>query len=148
MRNMDNFRQTIENPTKSWNSMGYICPKKYIPSAKTLYKKDLSNITFNYCKNSPKSFCHFWNHKSFFMTQLMCILLAQTLDIFDKNIPPKRKFSDFSLLNLKFTNFLMSYFKQKKSFSSKFGSILSVMRDNSAVLFSWNFQTFSFLHKN
>ena len=26
MRNLDKFRQTVESP-KSWNSMGYICPK-------------------------------------------------------------------------------------------------------------------------
>ena len=139
--------------------------KKYILSAKTLYIEDLSNITFNYlCKNSPNSLCHFWNHKSFFTTQLMCILLAQTLDIFDKNIPSKRKFSDFLLLNLKFINFLMSYFKQKKSFSSKFGSILSVMRvslfcvmkDNSFVFYTlvknsqskWNSQIFQWLGEN
>ena len=33
---------------------GLLLPKKYIPSAKTLYSEDLSNITFNYlCENSP-----------------------------------------------------------------------------------------------
>ena len=88
--------------------------KKCILSAKT-YTKDLSNITFNYlCENSPNSLCHFWNHK---------------------NIPSKCKFSDFPLLKLKFIKFLMSFFKQKMSFYSKFGSLFSVMRDNSSALF-------------
>ena len=34
--------------------------KSYIPSSKTLYREDLSNITFNYlCENSLNSLCHF-----------------------------------------------------------------------------------------
>ena len=108
--------------------------KNSIPSSKTF--TDLSNITFNYlCENSPNSLCHFWNHKSFFTTQLVYIILVQTLHTFDKNMPSKSKFSDFSLLKLKFIKFLMSFFKQKVSFSLNFGSLFSVMRDNSSVLF-------------
>ena len=72
---------------------------------------------------------------SFFTTQLVCIIVAQTLHTFDKNIPSKCKFSDFPLPELKFIKFLMSFFKQKVSFSSKCGSLLSVMRENSSVLF-------------
>ena len=108
--------------------------KKYIPSAKTLYTEDLSNITFNYlCKNSPNFLCHFWNHNSFF-TQFVCIILSQTLHTIDKNIPSKCKFSDFSLLELKFMKFIMSFYKQKVSFASRFGSLFSVMRDSSSAL--------------
>ena len=88
--------------------------KKYIPSAKRLYTEDLSNITFNYlCENSPNSLCHFWNHKLFFRTQLVCIILAQTLHTFDKNISWKCKFSDFPLLQLKFIKF-SCHFSNKK----------------------------------
>ena len=59
MRNLDNFRQAVENP-KSSNSMGLHLSKNYIRSAKTLYGEDLSNITFNYlCENLPNSLCHF-----------------------------------------------------------------------------------------
>ena len=109
--------------------------KNYIPSPITLFT-DLSNIAFNYlCENPPNSLCHFWNHKSFFTTQLVYIILAQTLHTFEKNIPSKCKFSDFSLLKLKFIKFLMSFFKQKVSFSLNFGSLFSVMRDNFSVLF-------------
>ena len=66
---------------KQWKSKKLkfdgLLSKKYIPSAKTLYSEDLSNITFNYlCENSADSLCHFWNHKSFFTTQLACIILA------------------------------------------------------------------------
>ena len=43
-RNLNNFRQAVESP-KSWNLMGF-SPKKYIPSAKTLYTVDLSNIGY------------------------------------------------------------------------------------------------------
>ena len=72
---------------------------------------------------------------SFFTTQLICIIVAQRLHTFDKNIPSECRFSDFPLPELKFIKFLMSFFKQKVSFSSKCGSLFSVMRDNSSVLF-------------
>ena len=106
--------------------------KNYIPSPKTLFA-DLSNIIVNYlCKNSPNSLCCFWNHKSFFTTRLVYVVLAQKMC---KNMPLKCKFSDFLLLKLKFIKFLMSSFKQKMSFSLNFGSLFSVMRYNSSVLF-------------
>ena len=125
MRNLDNFRQAVES-SKSWILTGYFCPKscylfkKYIPSPKTLYTKDFSNITFNYfCEISAKFLCHFWNHKSFFTTQLLCSFLAQTLHTFCKSSPSRCKFSDFPLLGIKFTRFLMSFIKQKVSFFFK-----------------------------
>ena len=109
MRNLDNFRQTVERP-KSWNSMGYICLKPTFLQLKHVHKIFLT--TFNYlCENSPNSLCRFWNQKSFFTTLLIYIILAQTLHIFHKNIPYKFKFSGFSLLNLKFIKFLVSFFK-------------------------------------
>ena len=40
----------------------YTLYKIYIPSAKTLYTEDICNFS-----------CHFWNHKSFFTTQILCI---------------------------------------------------------------------------
>ena len=36
----------------------------------------------------------------------------------------------------------MSFFKQEMSFSSKFGSLFTIMRDNSSVLFRWNFKCY------
>ena len=50
MRNLGKFRQAD----------GLLSSKEYIPSGKTLYTEDLSNITFNYsCENSPNDLCHF-----------------------------------------------------------------------------------------
>ena len=110
--------------------------KKYVPSAKALYTEDLSNITLNYCENSPNSLCHFWNYESFFKTQLVCIFLAQTLHTFDKNILSKCKFSDFPLLELKFTKFLKFILPTKSAnFSSKTGSLFKVIENNSSALF-------------
>ena len=122
---------------QSWNMMGYFCPKNtslqlehYIPK---IYLTLLSitcvkihQITYVISEII---------YKSFFTTQFPCIFLAQTLHTFYKSSPSKCKLSDFSLLGLKFTNFLMSFFKQKDSFSSKFGSFFSVMGDNSSLLF-------------
>ena len=88
--------------------------KNHIPSAKTLYTEVLFKVNFNYLyENLPNYLCHFWNHKSFFTAQLLCIFLAQTLYFFHKSIPWKCKFPDFPLLALKFTKFLMPFFKQK-----------------------------------
>ena len=134
MRNLNNFRQAMEIPISKLKFDGLLS-KKYIPSHKT-YTEDLPKITFSYlCENSPNYSFHSRNPKSFFTTQLLCMFLAQTLHIFQKSTTSKWKFSDFSLLRLKFTKFLMLFFKWKVSFSSKFGSFFSVMRDNSSVLF-------------
>ena len=110
---------------------------KYIPSAKTLYTEHLSNITFNYlCQNSWNYLCHFWNHKPFFTTHLLYIFSAQTLYTFYES-NPKCQFLDFSLLELKLTKFLMSFFKHKMSYSSKFG-YFSVPWGIILYFFSWN----------
>ena len=91
--------------------------KKHIPSAKTLYTEDLSNTIFNYlCENSPNYRCHFWNHKLFFTKQILCIFSAQILHTSHKTSPTKCKILDFPLLGLKFSIFLMSFFKQKLLF--------------------------------
>ena len=110
-RNLNNFIQAVESP-KSWNLMGF-CPKNiYLIPARFLQIEHLSKIIFNYlCENSSNYLFHFWNHKSFLTTQLPCILLAQTLHTFYKSSPSKCKFSSFSLIRLKFTKFLMSFFK-------------------------------------
>ena len=135
MSNLDNFRQAVESP-KSWKFYGLIFSKMYITSAKILYEEDISNITAKYlCENSPNSLCHFWNLKSCYTTQLACIFIAQSLHTFNKSSPSKCKFSDFLLLELKFTKFIMPFFKQRVNFSSKFGSLLSVIIDTSSVLF-------------
>ena len=112
-------------------------PKICIPSAKTLYTYDLSNITFNYlCEYSPKFTYVIFEIVSHFSQQNSSIsFLDQALHAFYKSCQSKCKFLDFPLMELKFTKFLMSIFKQKVRFSSKFESFFSVMRDNSSVLF-------------
>ena len=134
---------TSSGKSKKLKFDGPLMSKKYIPSGKTLYAEDLSNITSNYlCQNTPNYLSHFWNHIWFFTTQLLCIFLAQTLHtLCNKSIPSKCKFSSFPLLVLKFTKFLMSFFKWKVSFSTKFGSFVSVMRDNSSLFLSLKLYT-------
>ena len=53
----------------------------------------------------------------------------------DKSSTSKCKFSDFPLLALKFTKFIISFLKPRASFSSNFASLSTLMRDNSSVLF-------------
>ena len=127
--------QTSSEKFKKLKFDGLLLSKKYIPSTKKLSTEDLSNITFNYFyENSP----NFWNHKSFFKTQILCIFLAQTLHNFYKSSLSKCKFSDFPLLGLKFTKLLMSFLESRVSFSSNFAFLFSVMKHNSSVLFHFN----------
>ena len=52
------------------------------------------------------------------------------------------EFLDFWVFGLKFTKFLNLKEKQQVSFSLNFAWLFNVMRDNSFVLFSWNFTWF------
>ena len=111
MRNSDNFRHKQWKVQKVEIWWATFVQKIHYPLAKT---EDLSNITLNYfCEHSLNSRRPFWNHKSFFTTQLLCIFLAQILHTFHKSSPTKCKFSDFRLLELKFTIFLMSFLKPR-----------------------------------
>ena len=120
--------QTCSGKSKKLKFDGLLLSKKYIRSAKTLHSEDLSSLLST--AFSANSLSHFWSHKSFFTTQFLYSFLDQTLHTFDKSSSSNCKFSHFPLLALNFIKFLMSVFKQKVSFSSNFGSLFSVMRDN------------------
>ena len=114
----------------------YFCPKNtflqlqhYLPK---IYLTLLSTICVKIYQISYVIFETIY--KLFFTTQFLGIFFGQTLHTFYKSSPSKCKFSDFPLLGLKFIKFLMSFFKQKVSFPSKFGSFFSVMGDNSSIL--------------
>ena len=130
MRNLDNFRKAVESP-KSWNLIGYFCPKNtFLQLEHYIPKIYLILLSTTCVKIQQITYAIFEIiYKSFFTTQFLCIFFAQTLHTFYKSSPSKCKFSDFPLLGLKFTKRLMSFFKQKVSFSSKFGSFFSVMRE-------------------
>ena len=59
------------------------------------------------------------------------LFIAETLSAINERNTSKCTFLDFCLLTWKLTKFLMSFFKQKVSYFSKF----CIMRDNSSVLF-------------
>ena len=112
MRNLENFRQTVEIP-KSWKSMGYSCPKNALLQLEHYIPKIYLTLLSTTCvKIHQITYVIFETiYKSFFTTQFLCIFLAQTLHTFYKSIPSKCKFSHFPLLGLKFTKFLMSFLK-------------------------------------
>ena len=117
LKNLDNFRQAVKS-SKSWNLMGYFCPKNaflqldhYMPK---IYLKLLSTTCVKIHEITYVIFETMY--KSFLMTQFLCIFFAQTFHTFYKSSPSKCKFSDFPLPGLKFTKFLMSFFKQKLVF--------------------------------
>ena len=126
----------MESP-KTWNLAGYLCPRNTFFQLKYYMPKIYLKLLSTTCvKIHQITYVIFETiHKSFLTTQFLCIFLAETLHTFYKSSPSKCKFSAFPLLGLKFTKFLMSFFKQKDSFSLKFGSFFSVMRNNSSVPF-------------
>ena len=117
--------------------MGYICPKTTFLQLKHYIQRIYLTFLSTTCVKIPQIPYVILKtiYKPFFTTQLVSIILAQILHTFDKNIPSKSKFSDIILLELKFIKFLMSFFKQKVSFTLNFESLFSVMRGNSSVLF-------------
>ena len=60
---------------------------------------------------------------------------SSNLVYFGQKEPIENKFSDFWVVGWKFTKFLRSYLKPQVSFYLNFASLLSVMRNNSSVLF-------------
>ena len=110
--------------------MGYICLKTTFLHLKHYLQIYLTLLSTTCVKIYQISYVILM---SLFTTQLVYIIFI--ILAFDKNIPSKCKFPDFSLLKLKFIKFLMPFFKQKVSFSLNFGLLFSVMRDNSSVLF-------------
>ena len=117
--------------------MGYFCPQNTFLQLEYYIPKTYQTLLSTTCvKTHQMTYVIFETiYNSFFTIQFLCIFFAQTLHTFYKSSPSKCKFSDFPLLRLKFTKFLMSLFKQKVSFSSKFGFFFSVMRDSSSVIF-------------
>ena len=133
---MDNFRQVVKSP-KILNLIGYTFAKNKLFQLKHIPRIYLTLRSTNCLKIHVILYVTFANmHKSFFTAQLLCNFLAQRLHIFYNSSPEKCKYLDFPLLTLKFTKFLMSFFKQKVNFFfSKFPYIFGVIGDNSTVLF-------------
>ena len=133
---MDNFRQAVESP-KILNLIGYTSPQNKFFQLKHIPRIYLTFRSTNCLKIHLILYVTFANmHKSFFTTQLFCNFLAQRLHIFYNGSPEKCTVLDFPLLTLKFTKFLMPFFKQKVNFFfSRFPYIFGVIGDNSTVLF-------------
>ena len=121
--------------SKIKNLMGYFCPKNTFLQLEHYLPKIYLTLLSTTCVKIHQITYVIFETISHFSRHNSSVFLAQTLYTFYKNSPSKWKLSDFPLLGLKFTKFLMSFFKQKVSFSSEVGSFFSVMRDNSCVLF-------------
>ena len=76
MRNLDNFREAAGNQ-KSWNSMGYFCAKNTFFQLKHYILRIYLTLLSATCVKIHQIL--YWNHKSFFTTQLFCIFLAHII---------------------------------------------------------------------
>ena len=92
----------------------------------------ISHVTF---QTRSEFFFKVWSTRQCHERQLFCTFLAETLNAIEKSSTSKWKFSDLSLVELKFTKFLMSFLKPRDSFSSNFTSLSRVMRHKSSALF-------------
>ena len=106
----------FEIPAKqsSWRT-NYLLKLKLTKSLMSFFKQKVS---------FSSKFCVMRDNCSLFF-------IAETLSAINKRNTSKCTFLDFCLLTWKLTKFLMSFFKQKVSYFSKF----CIMRDNSSVLF-------------
>ena len=114
LRNLDNFSQAVES-SKSWNLTCYFCPKNTFFQLKRYIQTVYLTLVSTTCVKIHhyvifETISYFLRHNS------SVFFLAQTLHTLYNSSPSKRKFSDFSLLLLKFTKSPMSVFKQKVSF--------------------------------
>ena len=120
MRNLDNFRQAMESP-KIWNSMGDFYPKNMFLQLKHYISRVyLTLLLSTYVKIHQIPYMFFETIKHFSWHNSPIFILSQAVHLLDKNSLSKSKFLDFPLVLLKFTKLLMSFLKQKVSFSSKF----------------------------
>ena len=140
MTNLDNFRQAVKISKKLkfgglFLSKKYICPKSTFLQLKHYIRRIYLTILLIPCGKTYQTtyvifetafifrhlsmpsternyvFRHFWNHRSLFMTQVLCIFIAQTLHTFYKSRPSKSRFPDFRLVASKLSKFLKSFFK-------------------------------------
>ena len=127
--------------------IGYFCPKNtflqlrhiqriYLTLFSTTCPKIRQMTYVIFETRRKKKF--FWK-KSFFTTQLLCIFLTQTLHTFYKSSTSKCKFSDFPLLALKITKFLMSFFKQKTIFLQSLDLFSVSWKIILLYVLGWNF---------
>ena len=108
--------------------MGYFCPKNTFLQVKHYIQRKIHHIPYvNF-----KSISHFSQQNS-------SVFFSSNITYFRQSSLSKSKCSVFPPLALKFTKFLMSVFKQKASFSSKFGLLFSVTLRQ---IFSQNFMCY------
>ena len=118
---------------------GLYLPKKYIPSAKILYTEDFPDITFNYfCENSPNSLCSFWNHNSFFTTQLNYIIYILLTKISHQSA----NLQIFRCLSWNSSNFSCHFSNKKWVFLQSLDHSSVTWEITLLHSFSWNFKCY------
>ena len=119
--------------------MGYFCLKNTFLQLKRYTQRVYLTFLSSTClKIHQIPYIIFETISHFSQHNFSVFFSVQSLHSFYKSSPSKCKFSDFLLLALKFTKFVISFLKQKVRFSLKFGSFFSVMRHNSSLLFHLN----------
>ena len=143
MRNLNNFRQVVEN-SKSLNLMGYFqkihLSKNTFLQLKHYIQRIYLTLLSTSCVKIHQIPYVIFETKGHFLRQNSSVLfVAQTLYNIYRSSSSKWKLSDFPLLGLKFTKFLISFFKQKVSFSSKLDLFSVSWEIILLCFFSWNF---------
>ena len=119
MRNLKNFIQAVKDP-KSWNSMGYFCPKNTFLQL-TLY---IQRIYLPYFQLLIQQILYI----------IIPYLFSWNIIYFGQKEPMKVQILRLLSAGSKFTKFLMSFFKAQVSPSSSFSSFFSVITYNLSAL--------------
>ena len=115
--------------------MGYNYPKNTFLQLKHYIQRIYLTLLPTKAKMQRISYVIFENISHFSWHNLSLFFELKHYILYTEIPPSNCKFSDFLSLELKFSKLFMPFFKQEVSFSSKFGSLFSLLRDNSSALF-------------
>ena len=111
MRSLDNFRQPVESP-KSWNSMGYTCPKNTFLQLKQIQKIHLTLLSMTCVKIHQipyfifETITYISRHKS-------PVLFSSNIAYFWQKYPIKVKLFRFSTARVNIHQISHAIFKTK-----------------------------------
>ena len=133
MRNLDNFRKAVESPKRS-NSKGYICPRNTFLQLKHYIQRKYLTLLSTTMKIHRILYVIFETINHFSLHNLPVFFKLKHYILLTE-ISLKSAHFQISTARVKIRQNIHVILQQKVSFSSKFGSLLSIMRDNPSALF-------------
>ena len=134
MRSLDNFRQPVESP-KSWNSMGYICPKNTFLQLKQIQRIYLTLLSTTCVKIHQIPYFIF-ETITYFSRQNSNVLFSSNIAYFWQKYPIKVKIFRFSTARVNIHQISHAIFKTKNESLDHSSLSWEISLQH---FFSWNF---------